>query len=173
MKKLEIMLLVGDLTKQEAEAITNPANSLMFMGGGAAGALKKAGGEEIEREARARAPVPVGKAIATTAGRLRAKYVIHAPTMERPAMPTTREKVYLATRAAVEHADEVGARSLVIPGMGTGVGGLSFEEAAEAMVSAIKEVSQKLRNLQRIVLCDLNERMVEAWRKELERQSLL
>ncbi len=173
MGKLEITLLVGDLTKQEADAITNPANSLMFMGGGAAGALKRAGGEEIEKEARMKAPIPVGKAVATTAGRLKAKFVIHAPTMERPAMPTTREKVYLATKAAIECADEVGAKSLVIPGMGTGVGGLSFEEAAEAMISAIKEISKKLKNLQKIILCDINEQMVKAWRKELERQGLL
>lgn len=173
MKALEIELRAGDLTKLEADAITNPANSLMFMGGGVAGALKRAGGEEIEKEARSKAPVPVGSAVATTAGRLKAKYVIHAPTMERPAMPTTGEKVYRATRAAIMCADEVGAGSLAIPGMGTGVGGLSFEEAARAMVSAIKDCMPELKNLKKIILCDINEQMVDAWRGELKRQKLL
>jgi len=72
--KLAIEVKRGDLTKVEAHAICNPANSLLYMGGGAAGALKRAGGEEIEREALKQAPVPVGKAVATTAGRLRARW---------------------------------------------------------------------------------------------------
>jgi O-acetyl-ADP-ribose deacetylase (regulator of RNase III) len=157
----------GDLTKQAAEAICNPANSLMFMGGGAAGALKRVGGGEIEREALKHAPVPVGKAVATTAGNLQARWVVHAPTMERPAMQTTDEKVYLATKAALKCAEAVDARSIAIPGMGTGVGMVSCENAARAMVKAIKEFSGAAKSLREIFLCDLDYKMVEAWTKEL------
>ena len=165
---LTVVVKRGDLTKQSADAICNPANSLMFMGGGAAGALKRAGGEVIEREARKHAPVAVGKAVATTAGRLKARWVIHAPTMARPAMRIKSEDVYLATRAALGRAERAGASGIVIPGMGTGVGGVSFEEAAGAMVKAMRDFAPTSRFLKKIVLCDLNEEMVNAWSGELE-----
>jgi O-acetyl-ADP-ribose deacetylase (regulator of RNase III) len=164
---LRVEVKRGDLTRQAADAICNPANSLMFMGGGAAGALKRAAGDEIEREALKHAPVPVGKAVVTTAGKLKARWVVHAPTMERPAMRTTGEKVYRATKAALECAEAVGAESIVIPGMGAGVGMVSCEDAARAMVKAIKEFSGSAKSIKEILLCDLDDEMVEAWEKEL------
>ena len=164
---LTIEVELGDLTKQKADALCNPANSLMYMGGGAAGALKRVGGEEIEQEALKHAPVPVGKAIATTAGKLQARWVIHAPTMERPTMPTTGEKVYLATKAALDCAEQAGAESIVLPGMGTGVGGVSYEGAAEAMAKALKEFAPAAESLKEIVLCDLNKEMADAWARAL------
>lgn len=164
---LTVEVKCSDLTKESADAICNPANSQMYMGGGAAGALKCAGGEEIEREALGQAPVPVGEAIATNGGRLSARWVIHAPTMERPAMRTTGEKVYLATRAALERADGMGAKDIVIPGMGTGVGGVSYGDAARAMVKAIKDFSRVAKALRNVVLCDISREMVNAWKREL------
>lgn len=164
-KKLVIEILEGDITKQKVDAICNPANSLLVMGGGAAGAIKRAGGVEIEREAMKHAPVPVGKSVATGAGKLNSKWVIHAPTMERPAMPTTAEKVYRATKAALMCAEEIGAKDLVLPGMGTGVGGVSTKDAAEAMMRAIAEFRPKAKSLKRIVLCDIDKEMVEAWKR--------
>jgi O-acetyl-ADP-ribose deacetylase (regulator of RNase III) len=95
-----ISVMSGDITKLEADAIVNAANSHLIMGGGVAGAILRAGGREIQEEANKKAPVSVGKAIETTAGKLKAKYVIHAPTMERPAMPTSKQDVRLATRSA-------------------------------------------------------------------------
>jgi len=160
---LTVAVKRGDLTKESADAICNPANSLMLMGGGAAGALKRAGGEDVEREARKHAPVPVGKAVATTAGRLKVRWVIHASTMPGPAMRTSSENVYLATKAALECADSLGAKSIAIPGMGTGVGGVSFEEAARAMVKALRDFAPDSRSLKEIVLCDLSDGMVNAW----------
>ncbi len=164
---LSIIVKRGDLTKQKVDAVCNPANSLMNMGGGAAGALKRAGGEEIEREALKHAPVPVGKAIATAAGKLQARWVVHAPTMERPAIPTTGEKVYLATKAALDCAEQAGAESIVLPGMGTGVGGVPFEGAAEAMIKALKEFAPAAKSLKEIILCDLSGEMVDAWGRTL------
>ena len=165
--RLKIEVKRGDLTKQAPDAICNPASSLMYMGGGAAGALKRTGGEEIELEALKHAPVPVGKAITTTAGKLQARWVVHAPTMERPAMPTTGEKVYLATKAALDCAEQVGAESIVLPGMGTGVGRVPFEGAAEAMIKALKEFAPAAKSLKEIVLCNLSEGMVDAWERAL------
>ncbi|MEA3458041.1 MAG: macro domain-containing protein, partial [Candidatus Thermoplasmatota archaeon] len=79
----------GDITQIDCDAIINPANSFGYMGGGVAGAIKRVGGKEIESEAVNKAPIVVGKAIATTAGDLPYEYVIHAPTMKRPAMRTS------------------------------------------------------------------------------------
>jgi O-acetyl-ADP-ribose deacetylase (regulator of RNase III) len=87
--------------------------------------------------------------------------------MERPAMRTTPEKVYKATLAALRCADEIGGESMVIPGMGTGVGGVSFKQAAEAMVKALHEFSNEAKSLREVLLCDLGEAMVEAWKRKL------
>lgn len=128
----------GDLTDEECEALVNPANSLGIMGGGVAGALKAKGGACIEREAMALSPIQVGGAVATSAGKLKTRFVIHAPTMEKPAQRTTATAVGKATAAALDAALKLGVRTIAFPGMGTGVGGVSAREAAQAMASAAK-----------------------------------
>ncbi len=135
--KLRFRVIKGDITRVKADAIVNPANSLMVMGGGVAGALKRVGGTVIEKEALRYAPVPVGKAIATTAGKLDAKHVIHAPTMERPAMRIGIDNVVKAVHAALVKAEELGVDCIAFPGMGTGVGGVDPKEAARAMIDEI------------------------------------
>jgi len=165
--KFKVEILRGDLTGQEADAIVNPASSLMFMGGGAAGAIRRAGGAEIEKEALRHAPLPVGKAVATGAGRLKVKWVIHAPTMELPAMPTIPEKIHLATKAALSYAEKLGVNSVVIPGMGTGVGGVHPSAAAEAMLKAMSNFSSNAKTIKKVVLCDIDEVMVTAWKDKL------
>jgi O-acetyl-ADP-ribose deacetylase (regulator of RNase III) len=134
-----IILVVdeGDITKARVDAIVNAANSLMIMGGGVAGAILRAGGRIIEEEARRHAPVPVGRAVATTAGRLPAKYVIHAPTMPQPAMRIPLENAVKATRAALMEAERMGAESIAFPAMGAGVGGLSVREVAREMARVV------------------------------------
>ena len=71
----------GDIATVEADAVANAANDRLWMGAGVAGALKRAGGEEIEREAMALGPIPRGSAVATTAGSLPARWVIHGAVM--------------------------------------------------------------------------------------------
>lgn len=152
----------------EADALVNAANSLGYMGGGVAGFLKRNCGEEVEREAIQKAPIPVGKAITTSAGRLRNKFkgIIHAPTMERPGMTIHPENVYKATAGALEEADRNGFQTIAIPGMGTGVGGVSKEIAAKLMLKAISEFKGK--NLKKIILVDIDEEMVKAFEKAFE-----
>ncbi len=133
-----ISVIKGDITEVDCEAIVNPANSLLIMGGGVAGAIKRKGGDVIEKEATKFAPCPIGKAILTTAGTLPAKYVIHAPTMERPAMRTTIEKVEKAIMASLELAEENKINCIAFPGMGTGVGGLSAQQAGKAFINAFR-----------------------------------
>ncbi len=161
---MEVQFVVGDLTRQEVEAIANPANSEGEMGGGVAGALKKAGGETIEQEAMEQAPIPIGKAVVTSAGKLPCAYVIHAPTMVMPAQRTSRDKIAKAMSAVFTAAREYDFKSLAIPGMGTGTGKVAPKEAAAAMVEVLRKVAAGKSVLEKVVLVDRSEEMVEAWK---------
>ena len=159
---MSIFVKKGDLTQVVCDAIVNPANSYGYMGGGVAGAIKRVGGREIENEAIAKAPIHVGEAIVTTSGSLPCKYVIHAPTMKQPAMRIPVENVKLATRAALELALQVNVKSIAIPGMGTGVGRVPVEDAAEAIVSIAKEFEKEFDE---IILLDRNDDMISSFEK--------
>ncbi|MCS7308215.1 MAG: ADP-ribose-binding protein [Aquificaceae bacterium] len=162
---MRIEVVHGSILEVMTDAIVNPANSLGFMGGGVAGVIKRAGGEQIEREAVSKAPIPVGSAVLTTAGSLKFKGVIHAPTMEKPAMMTTEEKVIKAVRASLKLACDVGFESIAMPGMGTGVGGLAKDTSARAMIEEIRGFKPK--SLRLVILVDVDDVMVECWRKLL------
>lgn len=163
MSSISIDILKGDITKAKAAAIVNAANSGGTMGGGVALAIRRAGGKEIEREAVAQAPIPVGMAVATTAGHLPYRYVVHAPTMRRPRQRIAAENVGEATRAAVECADHLGCKSLAIPGLGTRTGKVNYTVAAREMLDAIARF--KPTALRHVVLIDIDHKMVDAWRK--------
>jgi len=155
---MAIIIERGDLTQIDCDAIVNPANSFGYMGGGVAGAIKRIGGIEIEKEAISKAPIEVGKAVATTAGTLTCEYVIHAPTMRQPAMKIGVENVKLATQAALELGVELNLKTIAIPGIGTGVGRVPVEDAAEVIVSLAKQFENKF---EKIILIDRNEDMVD------------
>jgi O-acetyl-ADP-ribose deacetylase (regulator of RNase III) len=167
-KGVRIVVVTGDITGQEVDAIVNPANSLLVMGGGVAGAIRRVGGEEIEDEAVKHSPVPIGEAVATRAGRLKAKYVIHAPTMERPAMHIGKRNVGLSVRGALKCAEGLRIRSVAFPGMGTGVGGLSLEEAASAMVNEVKEHIDKRTTLKQIIFVGFKEDLTNAFERAVK-----
>lgn len=130
-------MVEADITGVKVDAVVNPANSLMIMGGGVAGALKRAGGSVIEEEAMRHAPVPVGEAVVTTAGKLPSRAVIHAPTMERPAMRIPIDNVIRAARAALKAAAEKDFESIALPALGAGVGGLPVDEVAKSMAEVV------------------------------------
>lgn len=164
----EIEVVMGDLTEIDAEAIVNPANSLGVMGGGVALAIRRRGGREIEDEARGSSPIPLGGAVLTTGGRLKARHVIHAPTMAMPAERIGIKNVALATRAALECARRRGIVSIAFPGMGTGVGGVPEGKAAVAMVREMKAFLDENR-LKRIVLVGYGRAMSRAFEEALSR----
>lgn len=168
----KISIATGDVTKLEVDALVNPANSQLIMGGGVAGAILRAGGNQIQKEALRKAPIQVGNAVATTAGRLRAKYVIHAPTMTRPAMATNRENVKLATRAALKCASQLNIKSIAFPGMGTGVGGVNPEEAAEDMVDEIERHIKSGTHLTNVILVGFSADLTHAFENALQKSQL-
>ena len=130
---LQLEVREGDIAAVEADAIANAANDRLWMGAGVAGALKRAGGEEIEREAIALGPIPLGRAVATTAGRLPARYVIHGAVMGQD-LRTNVDLVRRTTHSCLALADELGCRSLALPAFGTGVGGFPLGDCARIMV---------------------------------------
>jgi O-acetyl-ADP-ribose deacetylase len=139
-----IHVAVGDLTKLTVDAIVNPANSLGVMVGGVALSIKEAGGEEIEEEAKASAPIAVGAAVVTSGGKLFTKAVIHAPTMEEPGQKIGVENVRRATRAALLAAARNNHQTIAFPAIGTGIGGVPFDEAARAMVDELRAHRQPM-----------------------------
>ncbi len=134
---LELDVVEGDITALDVDAIANAANDHLWMGAGVAGAIKRAGGDEIEREAVAKGPIPVGTAVATTAGRLTARHVIHGAVMGQD-LQTSAELIEQTTRACLEVADGLGCESLALPAFGTGVGGFPLDECARIMVAAAR-----------------------------------
>jgi len=130
---MELEVREGDIAEVEADAIANAANDHLWMGAGVAGALKRAGGDEIEHEAMAQGPIELGTAIATAAGRLHARYVVHGAVMGQD-LRTNAELVRRTTRSCLDVADELGCRSLALPAFGTGVGGFPLDECARIMV---------------------------------------
>ena len=166
-KGTKITVVSGDITKLEVDAIVNPANSQLMMGGGVAGAILRAGGQQIQEQASKEAPVQIGHAVATTAGKLKAKYVIHTPTMTRPAMATSLGNVKAATRAALRCAHQAHAQSIAFPGLGTGVGGLDPQEAAKTMVETMKKAIETDTTIKRIILVGYNSDMAKAFERAL------
>jgi O-acetyl-ADP-ribose deacetylase (regulator of RNase III) len=144
--KLEVV--EGDIAALEVDAVANAANNHLWMGAGVAGALKRAGGGEIEREAVAKGPIPVGDAVATGAGRLPARWVIHGAVMAQD-LRTNAELVERTTRSVLRVAEELGAESLALPAFGTGVGGFPLDECARLMVDAVR--AHEPRTLRRVV----------------------
>ena len=134
----ELEVIAADVTALEVDAIANAANTQLMHGGGVAGAISRAGGPDVQRESDERAPIALGDAIETTAGRMPAKWVIHAATMELGG-PTSGEIIERATRSTLAKAEELGARSLALVAFGTGVGRFPLEEAARIMVGAARE----------------------------------
>jgi O-acetyl-ADP-ribose deacetylase (regulator of RNase III) len=161
---VEVITHLGDITKLEVDAIVNAANTRLVMGGGVAGAIKRAGGKEIEDEAVKQGPIKIGEAVATTAGKLKAKYVIHAPTMEMD-FRTDAGKVRLAMRAALKKAEELGIESIAFPALGTGVGGFPKAEAARIMVEELKAHIDAGSKLKRVILADISEEQVKEFQK--------
>ena len=133
-----IELWNGDICELEVDAIVNPTSLSLWMSAGVGGALKRAGGDEIEFAAVRQAPVPLGSAIVTPAGRLAARVVIHAVSLDRDRR-TSGPVIEAAVRSAMARAREIGATSIAFPALGTGVGGFPLADAARITVETIRE----------------------------------
>ena len=140
----DLELIQGDITKAQVDAIVNAANSQLIGGGGVDGAIRRAGGDEIEQacaEIRKReGGCPTGKAVITTGGNLPAKYVIHTagPVWEGG---NSGEAELLAScyQSSLQLAVENGIQCIAFPSISTGIYGYPTEKAAVVALTAVKE----------------------------------
>jgi len=136
-----IIIQQGDLTEMDTDAIVNAANNDLILGGGVAGAIRRKGGEEIQRECDEIGSIPVGYAAITTGGKLKARFVIHAASMELGGK-TTADSLRRSTAHCLKIANERGLKSIAFPAVGTGIAGFPLKECAEIM---LREAAQHLR----------------------------
>jgi O-acetyl-ADP-ribose deacetylase (regulator of RNase III) len=128
-----ILLVEGDITAQEVDGIVNAANTRLRLGAGVAGAIREKGGPAIQAECDAIGSVALGGAAVTGAGRLRARYVIHAAGMQ-PGGAADEASVRAAVRRSLQLAAELGCRTLAVPAIGAGIGGLPMQRCAEVLL---------------------------------------
>jgi O-acetyl-ADP-ribose deacetylase (regulator of RNase III) len=167
-----IKVIKGDLTEISADAVINAANNQLSMQAGVAGAIKRKGGSTIEAEAVAGGPVPVGEAVVTGAGALKARYVIHAVVMG-PDRVTDVETVRLATRNALRRAGELGLKSVVFPALGTGAGGLDLDLAAAVMVSEVRSHMARGTELEEVLFALFDEKGCRAFSRIAGRRRIV
>ncbi len=125
-----IVLREGDITEEQVDAIVNAANSALVLGSGVAGAIDARGGPAIAAACAAHGPIEVGEVAVTTAGELPARVVIHAAGMP-PGGQVSEEALRRVLRATFAAAGAEGCRTIALPAIGAGVGGLSMQVCAE------------------------------------------
>src|ERR1051326_5540110 len=146
---MRIEVVEGDITGQpDVDAIVNAANTDLVLGSGVAGAIRRRGGDEIDREAQSKGPIRLGEAVATGAGRLSNKHVIHAAAMgyhaedrrvpKRPGSQSSAAIIADATVNSLLRAEELGLKSIAFPALATGVASFPVDECAETMIQAAR-----------------------------------
>jgi O-acetyl-ADP-ribose deacetylase len=164
-----IILLEGDLTEMETDAIVNAANNDLRHGGGVAGAILSKGGKIIQEESDAIGTVPVGGAAVTSGGNLKARYVIHAASMELGGRATA-QSLRSSTVHSLRIAAQMGVKTIAFPAVGTGIAGFPMEECAEIMLAeAAAHLKEGITPVQKIyfVLADpaALETFQEVWQR--------
>lgn len=172
-----VEIVRGDITRVAADAIVNAANGQLLPGGGVCGAIHAAGGPTIAEECRAyvaaHGPVPPGHAAATAAGRLSARYVIHAvgPVWQGGGAGEA-DTLASAYRSSLTLAEELALESIAFPSISTGIYGFPVELAAPIALGAVREWLSdsslpgevQLRHLRRVAFVLFDERTYEAFR---------
>jgi O-acetyl-ADP-ribose deacetylase len=148
-----ITFVVGDLTTQQVDAIVNAANEALAPGGGVCGAIRRAGGDAIFDECATVGGCATGDAKATGAGRLPARYVIHAvgPVWHGGGAGED-ELLASAYRRALEVAEELGCRTIAFPALSTGIYGYPVELAAPVAVGAARPFAEQFDEIRFVLM---------------------
>lgn len=167
-----VRLVKGDITEIEADVIVNAANSYLEHGGGVAGAIVRKGGYIIQIESREyvkkHGPVPVGGVAVTSAGKLKAKYIIHAVGPRYGI--EGEEKLEEAIRNSIRKAEELRLSSIALPAISTGIYGYPYDICANKMVKVIKEEAGNLKNVNTIIVCLYTDDAYEVFKKIFEKE---
>ncbi|MBI4465253.1 MAG: macro domain-containing protein [Acidobacteria bacterium] len=146
----QIEIIQGDITEADVEAIVNAANNDLQLGGGVAGAIRRKGGPLIQQQCDVVGRIPLGEAAITDGGNLKAKYVIHAASMQLGDL-TTAENLEASTRNSLKRAEEKKLKSIAFPAIGTGIAGFDTKQCAEIMLRVVSEHLKGKTSLQRVV----------------------
>jgi O-acetyl-ADP-ribose deacetylase (regulator of RNase III) len=162
----KIIVQQGDLTEMDVDAIVNAANNDLQLGGGLAGVIRRRGGESIQRECDEIGSIPVGGAAITSGGKLKARHIIHAASMELGGQTTSR-----ALRSSTAHslriAAEKGLRTIAFPAVGTGIGGFPLAECADIMLRETVEHFKRPTSLETVYFVLFDAKALAAFEKEL------
>ncbi len=145
----KVELKQGDLTAMDCDAVVNAANNDLLLGGGVAGAIRRKGGEKIQQECNAIGSIPVGGAAITSGGNLKARWVIHAASMQLGGA-TTAKALRGATAHSLRIAAERGLQSIAFPAVGTGIAGFPMRECAEIMLREVVAHLKRTTTLEKV-----------------------
>jgi len=168
-KNAAIKLKKGDITESETDAIVNAANSSLILGGGVAGAIRKKGGPTIQAECDKLGGTPVGTAVITTGGNLKAKHVIHAVG---PRMGEGNEdnKLKNATLNSLKLIDKRNLKSIAFPAISTGIFGYPIERCAKNMISAVKNyLETQSTKIEKVIFVLFTESDYNVFQNELKK----
>jgi O-acetyl-ADP-ribose deacetylase (regulator of RNase III) len=164
----KIKILKGDITDMDVDAVVNAANTDLLLGSGVAGAIRKKGGDSIQRECDGIGSIPLGEAVITGAGSLKSRLVIHAAGMHIGSS-VTEGSLRATTKNSLMRADEKGIKTIAFPAIGTGVGGFSIDRCAEIMIDVVsKHLESERTFLERVYFVLFDEPTYRAFNKYLK-----
>ena len=160
----------GDITEMQTDAIVNAANERLILGAGVAGAIRKKGGPEIQAECNKIGGTFVGGAVITTAGNLKAKYVIHA-VGPRMGEGDEDKKLKNATLNSLKLADENNLKSISFPAISAGIFGFPIDSCAKIMLKTTIEYLNGKTGLERVVFCLYGNDSYQVFVKQLKQET--
>jgi O-acetyl-ADP-ribose deacetylase (regulator of RNase III) len=163
-------LVESDITEMETDAIVNAANDRLILGGGVAGAIKRKGGPEIQKECNKIGGTFVGGAVITTGGNLKAKHVIHAVG---PQMGEGNEdqKLKNATLSSLKLADQNRLKSIAFPAISTGIFGFPIQRCARIMLKTTIDCLKGQTGLEKVVFCLFDRDTYEVFVNQLKEET--
>ncbi|HEX5410438.1 MAG TPA: macro domain-containing protein [Terriglobia bacterium] len=139
----------GDITEVDVDAIVNAANNELILGGGVAGAIQTKGGPRIQEECDRIGPIGLGEAAVTTAGNLKACYLIHAASTQMGGT-TTADSLRSSMRNSLLRAEEKGFKTIAFPAIGTGIAGFPMQDCANIMIGEVLEHLKSHSSLEKV-----------------------
>ena len=168
--KSVLELVDGDITEMETDAIVNAANAQLVLGGGVAGAIRRKGGPEIQAECNKIGRTFVGGAVITTAGKLKAKHVIHA-VGPRTGEGDEDRKLKNATLNSLKVADQNSLKTISFPAISAGIFGFPIGRCAEIMLETTMSYLKGRTGLERVVFCLFGQDSYEVFEKRLKKET--
>ena len=162
----KIVLQQGDLTEMDADAIVNAANNDLKLGGGLAGVIRRKAGDGVQLECDEIGAIPVGGAAITSAGKLKARHIIHAASMQLGGL-TTGHALRASTAHSLRIAAEKGLRTIAFPAIGAGIGGFPLPECATIMLHEVAEHLKRPTSIEKVYFVLFDKAALSAFEKAL------